>query len=89
MGNLKLTSPAFADGGEIPRECGYKHGNEEPPLSSSGIPEGTPLIVKGGFPFPFLYPHSRGISPPSEKAELVSLRFPICLILHYDAVKFY
>ena len=41
MGNLKLTSSAFSDGGEIPRECGYKHGNEEPPLSSSGIPEGT------------------------------------------------
>jgi len=32
MTKLKLTSPAFSDGGEIPRECGYKHGNEEPPL---------------------------------------------------------
>ena len=32
MGKLKLTSPAFADGGEIPRECGYKHGNKVPPL---------------------------------------------------------
>jgi Raf kinase inhibitor-like YbhB/YbcL family protein len=32
MGNLKLTSSAFEDGGEIPRECGYKHGNEVPPL---------------------------------------------------------
>ena len=32
MGDLKLTSSAFEDGGEIPRECGYKHGNEEPPL---------------------------------------------------------
>ena len=21
----------FLDGGEIPRECGYKNGNEEPP----------------------------------------------------------
>jgi len=27
MGNLILTSPAFSDGGEIPRECGYKHVN--------------------------------------------------------------
>ena len=32
MGNLKLTSSAFSDGGEIPRECGYKNGNKEPPL---------------------------------------------------------
>ena len=45
MGNLKLTSSAFSDGGEIPRECGYKHGNEEPPLSSSGIPEGTKSLA--------------------------------------------
>ena len=45
MGNLKLTSSAFSDGGEIPRECGYKQGNEEPPLSSSGIPEGTKSLA--------------------------------------------
>jgi len=38
MGNLKLTSSAFSDGGEIPRECGYKNGNKEPPLAISGIP---------------------------------------------------
>ena len=41
MGNLKLTSSAFSDGGEIPRECGYKNGNKVPPLTVSGIPEGT------------------------------------------------
>ena len=32
MTGLQLTSPAFSDGGEIPRECGYKHGNKVPPL---------------------------------------------------------
>ena len=32
MTKLKLTSPAFSAGGEIPRECGYKHGNKVPPL---------------------------------------------------------
>ena len=32
MGNLKLTSSAFTDGGEIPRECGYKNGNKAPSL---------------------------------------------------------
>jgi len=45
MGILKLTSSAFADGGEIPRECGYKNGNEEPPLTISGTPEGTKSLA--------------------------------------------
>ena len=31
-GKLELTSPAFSDGGEIPRKCGYKNGNQKPPL---------------------------------------------------------
>ena len=31
-GKLELTSPAFSDGGEIPRECGYKNGNQKPSL---------------------------------------------------------
>ena len=35
MGNLKLTSSAFEDGGEIPRECGYKNGNKAPILQWS------------------------------------------------------
>ena len=41
MGNLQLTTPAFSDGDEIPRECGYKNGNEEPPLAISGTPMAT------------------------------------------------
>ena len=47
MGNLKLklTSFAFSDGGEIPRECGYKNGNKVPPLTVSGIPEMTESLV--------------------------------------------
>ena len=45
MGNLKLTSSAFEDGGEIPRECGYKHGNKEPPLAVSVIPEETESLA--------------------------------------------
>ena len=44
-GNLKLTSSAFSDGGEIPRECGYKNGNKIPPLTVSGIPEGTKSLA--------------------------------------------
>ena len=45
MGNLKLTSSAFSDGGEIPRECGYKNGNKQPPLTVSGVPEGTKSLA--------------------------------------------
>ena len=45
MGNLKLTSSAFSDGSEIPRECGYKNGNKKPELSFSEIPEGTESLA--------------------------------------------
>ena len=45
MGNLKRTSSAFEDGEEIPRKCGYKNGNEAPPLAINGIPEGTKSLT--------------------------------------------
>ena len=45
MGTLQLTTPAFSDGDEIPRECGYKNGNEAPPLAINGIPEGTKSLT--------------------------------------------
>jgi len=45
MGNLKLTSLAFEDGGEIPRECGYKNGNEVPHLSVDEWPDGTKSLA--------------------------------------------
>ena len=45
MGDLQLTSSAFTDGGEIPRECGYKNGNEVPQLTISGKPEGTKSLA--------------------------------------------
>ena len=45
MGNLKLTSSSFEDGGEIPRECGYKKGNEVPHLSVDEWPDGTKSLA--------------------------------------------
>ena len=39
MGNLQFGSSSFSDDGEIPRECGYKNGNEQPPLAIWGIPD--------------------------------------------------
>ena len=38
MGNFKLTSSAFSDGGEIPRKYGYNNGNISPPLTIENIP---------------------------------------------------
>jgi len=45
MGDLKLTSSAFSDGGEIPRECGYKNANVAPSMAIIGIPEGTKSLA--------------------------------------------
>ncbi len=42
---MELTSSAFSDGNPIPRECGYKNGNKEPPLTISGKSEGTKSLV--------------------------------------------
>ena len=45
MENLQLTSSAFSHGDEIARKCGYKNGNEKPPLTINGIPEGTESLT--------------------------------------------
>ena len=45
MGNLELTSSAFEDGGEIPREYGYKNGNQVPHLSVNGTPDGIKSLT--------------------------------------------
>ncbi|MFB5611326.1 MAG: YbhB/YbcL family Raf kinase inhibitor-like protein [Nitrosopumilaceae archaeon] len=45
MTALELKSSSFSDGDEIPRKYGYKHGNENPPLSINGIPSETKSLV--------------------------------------------
>ena len=45
MGNLQLTSSAFSHGEEIPRECGYKNGNEVPHLEVISWPDGTKSLT--------------------------------------------
>jgi len=40
MSEFSLTSSDFDEGGEIPKKCGYKHGNEIPHLAFNGVPEG-------------------------------------------------
>ena len=36
---MRLISSSFSDGDEIPRACGYKNGNEQPPLGIFEIPD--------------------------------------------------
>lgn len=39
MTDFELTSPAFGDGGPIPREYGYAERNVNPPLRVAGVPD--------------------------------------------------
>ncbi len=45
MTSLELKSPSFSDGDEIPKKYGYKHRNENPPLSINGIPPETKSLA--------------------------------------------
>lgn len=45
MSPLKLESPAFSEGEDIPRKYGYTKKNINPPLKISGVPEGTTSLV--------------------------------------------
>ena len=45
MDELKLTSSAFSDGGEIPRKYGYEQENVSPPLKIENIPYGTKSLT--------------------------------------------
>ena len=38
MSELSIISTDFEEGGEIPKQFGYKHGNEKPKLIFEGIP---------------------------------------------------
>ena len=42
---MRLIARDFDDGGEIPRECGYKNGNEQPTLSIFAIPDEAKSLV--------------------------------------------
>lgn len=44
-GDLELASPAFEDGGDIPRKYGLDGENVNPPLSVSGVPDGAGSLV--------------------------------------------
>jgi Raf kinase inhibitor-like YbhB/YbcL family protein len=42
---LILESPAFKDGGEIPKKHGYKNGNISPPLKIRDVPQDAKSLV--------------------------------------------
>jgi Raf kinase inhibitor-like YbhB/YbcL family protein len=42
---LKITSPAFADDGEIPRKYTCEGEDVSPPLAFSGVPDGAASLV--------------------------------------------
>jgi Raf kinase inhibitor-like YbhB/YbcL family protein len=45
IGQLELSSPAFEDGGSIPREDGREQRNVNPPLEIAGVPDGSGSLV--------------------------------------------
>lgn len=44
-GDLRLSSPAFPDGGAIPDRYAFRHGNASPPLAIASAPAGTRALV--------------------------------------------
>ena len=45
LGDLSLSSPAFADGGAIPRRFGRDGDNVNPPLRIDGVPDGAASLA--------------------------------------------
>jgi hypothetical protein len=45
MSEFSITSPDFEEGGEIPKNFGYKHGNEEPDIEWLNVPAGTATLA--------------------------------------------
>lgn len=45
IGDLKLTSPWFEDGDQMPDSVGFANDNVNPPLQISGVPDGTESFV--------------------------------------------
>ena len=45
MSEFSISSSNFEDGKEIPKEFGYKHGNEEPSIDYESVPDGTQTLA--------------------------------------------
>ena len=84
MDELKLTSSAFSDGGEIPRKYGYEQENVSPPLKIENIPRDTKsltlimddpdamnVVIAGKKPFrdPYVHWVAYNIKPYKNRTE--------------------
>jgi len=45
MSEFSISSEDFKEGEEIPKNCGYKHGNRQPELAYIGTPDGTETLA--------------------------------------------
>jgi len=45
MSEFYISSEDFKEGEEIPKNCGYKHGNEQPEIYIHNFPRGTKCIA--------------------------------------------
>jgi hypothetical protein len=45
MSEFSITSTDFEEGEEIPKRCGYKHGNEQPDIGFRDIPNETKTLA--------------------------------------------
>ena len=45
MSEFSITSSDFKEGGEIPKEFGYKHGNKQPNIEYGSIPDETKTLA--------------------------------------------
>ena len=45
MSEFSITSSDFEEGEEIPKRCGYKHGNEQPGIGITNPPEDTRCLA--------------------------------------------
>ena len=45
MSELYISCEDFKEGEEIPKNCGYKHGNKQPDIGIGGLPDETETIA--------------------------------------------
>ena len=45
MSEFSISSEDFKEGEEIPKNCGYKHGNEQPEIDIRNFPVGTKCLA--------------------------------------------
>lgn len=80
LGNLRITSPAFQPGGQIPKRHGGDGENRSPPLEWSGAPSGTQqfalVVYDPDAPLPNGFTHWVVYGIPSSRTKLPESQAP-------------